>query len=144
MDGRVLAQEGKWVIPLDLQQWPKSLPNRGLLELDVLQLPIQKVPWMACGNIHIYSTFAAQAQAPQEQQQLPHTGPKAAVDEFVREMSQAGATQLAANEIQGEVGAALVSLHHINQEAAAVDDDVGASKIYEAASVAVQPDLPLV
>lgn len=32
---------------MDLQQWPKSLPNKGTLELDVLQLPLSKVPWIA-------------------------------------------------------------------------------------------------
>ena len=47
LDGRVLVQGGKWLIPLDLQQWPKTLPSRGSLELDVLQLPLSKVPWIA-------------------------------------------------------------------------------------------------
>ena len=32
---------------MDLQQWPKSLPSRGTFELDVLQLPLSKVPWIA-------------------------------------------------------------------------------------------------
>lgn len=32
---------------MDLQQWPKSLPSKGTLELDVLQLPLSKVPWIA-------------------------------------------------------------------------------------------------
>lgn len=32
---------------MDQQQWPKSLPSKGTLELDVLQLPLSKVPWIA-------------------------------------------------------------------------------------------------
>lgn len=32
---------------MDLQQWPKSLPSKGTLELDVLQLPLSRVPWIA-------------------------------------------------------------------------------------------------
>ena len=47
LDGRAVVQAGKWLVPMDLQQWPKSLPNRGTLELDVLQLPLSKVPWIA-------------------------------------------------------------------------------------------------
>ena len=42
-----MVQGGKWIIPMDLQQWPKSLPSKGTLELDVLQLPLSKVPWIA-------------------------------------------------------------------------------------------------
>lgn len=55
VDGKVLAQGGKWLIPLDLQQWPKALPNRGTLELDVLQLPMHKAPWMKKNQVHICS-----------------------------------------------------------------------------------------
>ena len=40
-------QGSKWLTPIDLQQWPKSLPSRGTLELDALQLPLSKVPWIA-------------------------------------------------------------------------------------------------
>ena len=42
-----MVQGSKWLTPIDLQQWPKSLPSRGTLELDVLQLPLSKVPWIA-------------------------------------------------------------------------------------------------
>ena len=47
LDGRLVVQGSKWLTPIDLQQWPKSLPSRGTLELDVLQLPLSKVPWIA-------------------------------------------------------------------------------------------------
>ena len=47
LDNRAVVQGGKWLIPMDLQQWPKSLPSKGTLELDVLQLPLSKVPWIA-------------------------------------------------------------------------------------------------
>ena len=47
LDGRCMVQSSKWIIPMDLQQWPRSLPSRGSLELDVLQLPLSKVPWIA-------------------------------------------------------------------------------------------------
>ena len=40
-------QSGKCLIPIDLQQWPKSLPSKGSLELDVLQLPLSQLPWIA-------------------------------------------------------------------------------------------------
>ena len=55
IDGKVLAQGGKWLIPLDLQQWPKALPNRGTLELDVLQLPMHAAPWIKKDEVHICS-----------------------------------------------------------------------------------------
>ncbi|KAL0042870.1 hypothetical protein WJX79_002046 [Trebouxia sp. C0005] len=42
LDGRLLVQGSKWLTPIDLQQWPKALPSRGTLELDVLQLPLSK------------------------------------------------------------------------------------------------------
>lgn len=47
LDGRLAVQSSKWLIPIDLQQWPKSLPIKGSLELDVLQLPLGKLPWIA-------------------------------------------------------------------------------------------------
>ncbi len=47
LDGRLVVQASKWLTPIDLQQWPKSLPSKGTLELDVLQLPLSKVPWIA-------------------------------------------------------------------------------------------------
>ena len=47
LDNRAVVQGGKWLIPMDLQQWPKSMPSRGSLELDVLQLPLSRVPWIA-------------------------------------------------------------------------------------------------
>ncbi len=47
LDGRLVVQGSKWLTPIDLQQWPKTLPSRGTLELDVLQLPLSKVPWIA-------------------------------------------------------------------------------------------------
>ena len=61
-------QSSKWLIPIDLQQWPKSLPNKGSLELDVLQLPLSKLPWIAKdGSIAVGSKatapIAAAAQA---------------------------------------------------------------------------------
>ena len=47
LDGRLVVQGSKRLTPIDLQQWPKTLPSRGTLELDVLQLPLSKVPWIA-------------------------------------------------------------------------------------------------
>lgn len=53
-------QSSKWLIPIDLQQWPKSLPIKGGLELDVLQLPLSKLPWIAKdGSIAIGGKGAA-------------------------------------------------------------------------------------
>lgn len=68
VDGRLLAQGGKWLIPLDLQQWPKALPNRGTLGLDVLQLPQNKAPWMKNDEIHICSNKDSEVLALQPSQ----------------------------------------------------------------------------
>ena len=68
VDGRLLAQGGKWLIPLDLQQWPKALPSRGTLELDVLQLPQNKAPWMKNDAIHICSNKDSEVLALQPSQ----------------------------------------------------------------------------
>lgn len=70
LDGRCMVQSGKWLLPMDLQQWPRSLPNRGTLELDVLQLPLSKVPWIAhdgsicIGGKQVAPNAAAAAVAP--------------------------------------------------------------------------------
>ncbi|DBA68532.1 TPA: hypothetical protein ACH3X2_013596 [Trebouxia sp. C0005] len=64
LDGRLLVQGSKWLTPIDLQQWPKALPSRGTLELDVLQLPLSKVPWIAKdGSIAVGSRSTVPAAA---------------------------------------------------------------------------------
>jgi len=64
LDGRLVVQSSKWLTPIDLQQWPKSLPSRGALELDVLQLPQSKVPWIAeDGSIAVGRKSTAPAAA---------------------------------------------------------------------------------
>ena len=64
LDGRLMAQGGKWLIPLDLQQWARSLPNKGSMELDVLQLPLGKVPWIAKDGSIVISDRLAVCSAP--------------------------------------------------------------------------------
>lgn len=64
LDGRLVVQSSKWLTPIDLQQWPKTLPSRGTLELDVLQLPLSKVPWIAKnGSIAVGGRSTAPAAA---------------------------------------------------------------------------------
>ena len=64
LDGKLMVQGSKWLTPMNLQQWPKSLPTKGSLELHVLQLPLSKLPWIARdGSIAICSTVTAPAAA---------------------------------------------------------------------------------
>lgn len=124
VDGRVLAQNGKWLIPLDLQQWPKALPNRGTLELDVLQLPMNKVPWMRDNQVSIQSRKDSEVVAPQ-----PHQ-----LEDTESAAGQA-ANQQTLSQNPDSAGASLAGLDAL--------DHAGDTVVNSSASVAVEPALTL-
>ena len=143
LDDRQLVQAGKWLIPLDLQQWPKSLPNKGRLELDVLQLPFSKVPWIGNdGSIAICcrATTSLEAVGPREPPS-ESTQQSAAVQQDVGKASSAASA--------GQLVQEHADLPLISQAAAvaAADDETSAaaetSVMHGAGSLSLQPAMPV-
>lgn len=123
IDGKVLAQNGKWLIPLDLQQWPKALPSRGVLELDVLQLPMNKAPWIRADQIYIHSRKDSEVLALQQLQS----------EDAESSIVQALARPTSSHYQIGSAGHFTAGVETMEQVANAA--------VNSSASVAIQPDL---
>ena len=145
LDGRVLAEGGKWLIPIDLQQWPKALPSRGSLEVDVLQLPVHKAPWMASGEICIHSTVSHPALAAVGPQpgKVPLSHPVALDGTGVEGRSQQMGMQSEAKDAASEIVTSTDALEAGTATAETQSADADDSVMHEAASAALQPTLPL-
>ena len=143
LDDRQLVQAGKWLIPLDLQQWPKSLPNRGRLELDVLQLPFSKVPWIANdGSIAICSrtTASTEASVPREQPSESTQQSAALQQDVGRGSSAASASHLVQERADLSLGSqAAAAAAADDQPSAAADNSV----MQGAGSLSLQPAMPV-
>lgn len=123
IDGKVLAQNGKWLIPLDLQQWPKALPNRGVLELDVLQLPMNKAPWIRADQVYIHSRKDSEVLALQQLQS----------EDAESNVVQVSGRPTSSQYQKGSAGHLTSGIETMEQ--------VASAEVHSSASVAIQPDL---